>query len=140
MKMVNELADKIVDELADVEIAEKYLDDEDSLENFLDEDLTPIVQEYDKTIKCQPKTYKERVQKPDISIGLGEILIEIKILDNIDGLYRLFYQVIKYVKIAKEYLILFIIDRNDILKDEDTDDLLALAKKPKILKIIRRRQ
>ena len=138
--MGKELANEIIDRLVTIKINASVLEKEEALEDYLYTFLSPLVQKYNKTIKCQPKTYKERVQKPDISIGLGEILIEIKILDNIDGLYRIFYQVVKYIKIAKDILILFIIDRNDILKDDDTDDLLSLVKKPKTLKIIRRRQ
>ncbi len=138
--MTSELLNEIIEKLNNVKIEEKSLAEESVLEQFLLSILLPIAKKFDKTIINQPKTHSERVQKPDISIGLGEILIEIKILTDINGLYRIFYQIVKYLKIAKETLILFTIDRKDWLKDEDVNDLLALTKKPKILKIIRRRQ
>jgi hypothetical protein len=138
MSQANDLLKDILEKLASVEIQEKTLQKEELLEYFLLSELKGIISKFDTSITNQPTAYNDRKQKVDISIGLGEILIEIKILESINDLYRLFYQVIKYLKIAKKTLILFIVDRNDILKPEDKEDLKSLVKAPKTLKIIRR--
>jgi len=86
-------------------------------------------------LRRQGKSTREgRITKPDIIIGLNDILIELKFkLGKINDIYRLFYQAIKYSKIAKILLILFLYDPKKILLDSDIEDLESIDK----VKVIR---
>ncbi len=80
-------------------------------------------------VKTQEKTQKERELRPDIVIGENQVLLEIKFLErSVNEIYRLYYQAIKYAKIAKETVILFVFDPNAIFKPEDKNDLESLPK------------
>lgn len=135
-----EILNEILENLKNIKFNDNVLENEDALEKFLLSEIRPIAKKYMKNIQTQPKMIRERVQKADISIGLGEILIEIKLLENINDIYRLFYQAVKYLKNAQKALILFVYDKNNVLKEEDKEDLKALERPPKTLKIIVRRK
>ncbi len=80
-------------------------------------------------VKTQEKTHKERELRPDIVIGENHVLLEIKFLEkSVNEIYRLYYQAIKYAKIAKETVILFVFDPNAIFKPEDKTDLESLSR------------
>ncbi len=80
-------------------------------------------------MKTQDTTFKERELRPDIVIGENQVLLEIKFLErSVNDIYRLFYQAIKYAKIAKETVILFVFDPHAIFKPEDKVDLEVLPK------------
>ena len=81
-------------------------------------------------------TREGRITKPDIVIGLNDILIELKFkLEKLNDIYRLFYQAIKYSKIAKKLLILFLYDPKKLLLDSDIEDLESINK-VKVIRII----
>ena len=79
-------------------------------------------------LKTQSKSYKEGRQiRPDISLGLDDILIELKYnLKSINDIYRLFYQAIKYSKLAKKLLIMCIHDPKSKLLSNDIQDLESI--------------
>ena len=118
------------------------LSSENALEKYITKELRAIVQPHGKNIQRQPTERRERRKSADISIGIGEIIIELKILRPKHGLldlYRLFYQAVKYQKMAKQQLIIFVIDQGNILTKEDMKDLRSLGKEEGFVKIIRRR-
>ncbi|MGV9203864.1 MAG: hypothetical protein ACOC44_07555 [Promethearchaeia archaeon] len=100
-------------------------DFEDIVFRKLDETLDSKVH-----LRRQGKNTRDgREQKPDIVIGLNDILIELKFnLEKLNDIYRLFYQAIKYSKIAKQLLILFLYDPRKLLLDSDIEDLENIEK------------
>jgi hypothetical protein len=139
MERVSDLSDAIIDELTRINLNEQRITNEEILEQNVLRLLQPIAKKYHRNIQTQPRANRERLQKPDIAIGINELYIELKILTGLGDLYRLFYQTIKYMKIVNSMLILFIWDRGNYLKEEDKKDLKSLEKPPKILKIITRK-
>lgn len=132
------LLEELLSKLDHVSPNNIQLSKEKFTEKVLSKELLPIAQKYNKNIRTQARTMRGHVETPDISIGADEILIELKVLTNLNDLYRLFYQVIKYQNITKFALIICIFDINHVLEDEDKRDLKSLEHPPKILKIIRR--
>ena len=111
-----------------------------STEAKLEDKLYSLIKQQIKTkklsisIQTQDRTHLERVMRPDIILGENNILIEIKYLDkSVNDIYRLFYQAVKYSKIAKEAVILFVFDPNSIFKSEDKKDIESLLPKVKVI-------
>lgn len=112
---------------------------EEVLETLTIDVLVPIAKKYHKNLQKHPKSQRERDQIADISIGISEILIEIKLLKNLNDLYRLFYQAIKYLRLSRIAVVLFIWDTNNVLKKEDREDLMSLERPPKFIRIVSRK-
>ena len=117
-------ADKVILILNEFRIHSYEFKSEDELEKILVPYLKEKIADHKIHIITQSKFREERVLIPDIVIGEHAILIELKCLnDSINDIYRLFYQAIKYSKLAKERVILFTYDPNYIFAKEDILDL-----------------
>lgn len=125
---------KILDFLKNFKASTFHPETEEQLEEFILTSLRELLRSEKILIKAQSKTQKMRDLIPDITIGINQILIEIKYLKgNLNDIYRLFYQAVKYTKIAKEYLVFFIYDPDNLLSYEDKEDLAHLNEKIKII-------
>lgn len=94
-----------------------------------------MIKDYDRNILTFLKRQIELAEdeiilKPDIIIGSNDdIIIELKYsIKGRDDIYRLYYQAIKYSKLAKELLILFSHDPKRILTKTDIKDLESIEK------------
>ncbi len=134
---MREIIEKVTNTLKSIDIYKlKKIRTEDDFENFVVNKLDLIL---DKNIKLniQSKSYKEGRQiRPDISIGSDNILIELKYnIKSVNDIYRLYYQAIKYSKLAKTILIMCIHDPRNKLLSSDIKDLETISK-VKIIHII----
>ena len=100
---------------------------EEDFEDFVYDKLEVLIDAYDKSIllkRQQTSNRETRQLKPDIVIGLDEILIELKYnVKSLNDIYRLFYQAVKYSRIARQLLIIFVHDPQRKLTREDIEDL-----------------
>jgi hypothetical protein len=126
--------EKILDFLKKFKVSAYNPETEEQLEESIFTSLKEILRSEKILIKAQSKNQKMRTLIPDITIGLNQILIEIKYLKgNLNDIYRLYYQAVKYTKIAKDYLVFFIYDPGNLLSYEDKEDLAQLNEKVKII-------
>jgi len=121
---------RVIDTLKKIDIYNlKHINGEESFEKYVFKLLDAVVDKKYKLIR-QTKSYKEgRQMRPDISIGNEEVLIELKFnLKNLNDIYRLYYQAIKYSKIASDALILCVHDPKEKLLKSDIIDLEKISK------------
>lgn len=131
-EMINflEYEDYLIHFLKSIRLNELKINNEEELETkliiLMKKDLTLRK----KKINRQEKNSRFRVLKPDIIIGDNDYLIELKFLRNnsINDIYRLFYQAVKYSKIATKRLIFFIFDPKFKLNEEDKRDLISISR------------
>lgn len=135
---MEELKNCIVKELKTLEFQKQKLKNETDFEDFVYQKLETFLKSYDKSIllKRQITSTKETRQlKPDIIVGLNEILIELKYnITNLNDIYRLFYQALKYSRLAKYSLIFYVYDPRKELTNDDIQDLESFEK----VEVIRR--
>ena len=122
------LTEKVFNFLINFKINQYKFRDETELEDILTSSLKDFLKNDGLIIKRQSITLKARALIPDITIGQNKVLIEIKILKDLSDVYRIFYQAVKYSKIAKESLIFFIYDPDSVLKFEEIEDLKQIQK------------
>ncbi len=130
----------IIHKLATLDISNERIRNEQQFEDFVFEKLKILIKNYDRGLLTFLNTQIEFpedniILKPDIIIGSNdEIIIELKFnIKSRDEIYRLFYQAIKYSKLANELLILFSHDPNKIITETDIRDLESFEK----VKVIR---
>lgn len=126
---MEELIDAIVIDLKSIDIYQlKGIKDEKKFEEYVVKRLKKLNSKLDITI--QERSYGEGRQiRPDITIGANNILIELKYnLKKLPDIYRLYYQAIKYSKIANYKLILCIHDPPEKLIQTDIEDLEKIDK------------
>jgi len=127
---MDDLITSIINELKSIDIdLLKNIKNEPKFQEYVVKRLDTILKN-DIILKTEDKSYKEgRQTRPDISIGLDDILIELKFdLKNLNGIYRLYYQAIKYSKKAKRKLILCVHDPRNKLLTSDIKDLENIEK------------
>lgn len=127
---MDDLINKVINRLKEIDIYQlKRIKTEKQFEDYTMEKLDSIL-ERRLNLRRQDKNYSEgRKTSPDISIEGGEILIELKYdLKNINDIYRLYYQAIKYSKQAKKKLILYVHDPGEKLLISDIKDLESFDK------------
>lgn len=121
------LSNYIIDNLKNLDIPKGEIKTEKDFENFVYKKLDNLLTNYKKNIilRRQETSHQEEHQlTPDIVVGLNEILIELKYdIKGNNDIYRLFYQAVKYSKIAEQLLILFVFDPQKKLSKEDIHDL-----------------
>ncbi|MHA1342147.1 MAG: hypothetical protein ACTSO2_19425 [Promethearchaeota archaeon] len=119
----------IINDLKSIDIYKlKRIKEEKEFEDYVVKRLKKLNR--DLNIKTQDKSYREGRQiRPDITIGRNEILIELKFnLKNLEDIYRLYYQAIKYSKLAKKQLIMCVHDPKEFLLKSDIKDLESIDK------------
>ena len=115
---------KIIEFFKQFRINRFNFENEAELEAILVPSLKKLLKEDKVRVKVQSKSVQERTLIPDITIGKNQILLEIKYLrKNINDIYRMYYQAIKYSKMAKDFLIFFVYDPNGLLTYPDKEDL-----------------
>lgn len=136
---MGELINLILDELKNLDVPRKKIKNEEEFEDFVYNMLEILIDNYDRSIllKRQQTSNRETHQlKPDIIVGLNDILIELKYdIQNLNDIYRLFYQAVKYSRIANELLIVFVFDPQRKLTREDIQDL-ECNKKVSVVRIV----
>ena len=124
---MSKLINVILEELKNLDIPIKKTWAEEDFEDFVYDKLEVLIDAYDKSIllkRQQTSNRETRQLKPDIVIGLDEILIELKYnVKNLNDIYRLFYQAVKYSRIARQLLIILVHDPQRKLTREDIEDL-----------------
>lgn len=132
---MEELQKTIIHELSALDISNERITDEKQFEDFVFEKLKGLIKDYDRNILTFLKRQiefaeDEIILKPDIIIGSNDdIIIELKYnIKGRDDIYRLYYQAIKYSKLAKELLILFSHDPKRIITKTDIKDLESIEK------------
>jgi len=127
---MEQLSINIIKNLQDIDIYKiAHIKDEAKFEEYIYNRLDHLV---DKKISLmtQSKSYREgRELRPDLVIGKDDILIELKYdLKNVNDIYRLYYQAVKYAKRAKYALILCVHDPDKTLLRTDIEDLESIEK------------
>ena len=124
---MDELINLILDKLKNLDVPRNKIKNEEEFEDFVYNMLEILIDNYDRSIllkRQQTSNRETRQLKPDIIIGLNDILIELKYdIQNLNDIYRLFYQAVKYSRIANEQLIIFVFDPQRKLTREDIQDL-----------------
>lgn len=124
---MDELINLILDKLKNLDVPINKIKNEEEFEDFVYNMLEILIDNYDRSIllkRQQTSNRETRQLKPDIIIGLNDILIELKYdIQNLNDIYRLFYQAVKYSRIANELLIIFVFDPQRKLTREDIQDL-----------------
>lgn len=124
---MDELINLILDKLKNLDVPRNKIKNEEEFEDFVYNMLEILIDNYDRSIllkRQQTSNRETRQLKPDIIIGLNDILIELKYdIQNLNDIYRLFYQAVKYSRIANELLIIFVFDPQRKLTREDIQDL-----------------
>lgn len=124
---MDELINLILDKLKNLDVPRNKINNEEEFEDFVYNMLEILIDNYDRSIllkRQQTSNRETRQLKPDIIIGLNDILIELKYdIQNLNDIYRLFYQAVKYSRIANELLIIFVFDPQRKLTREDIQDL-----------------
>ncbi len=129
-KNMKELILNVITELRKIDIYKlKRIKNEADFEVYVVKLLDKIINRNIK-LNTQNKSYNEGRQiRPDISIGEDDLLIELKYnLKGINDIYRLYYQAIKYSKLANKILILCIHDPLNKLLPSDKKDLESINK------------
>lgn len=124
---MDELINLILNGLKNLDVPRNKINNEEEFEDFVYNMLEILIDNYDRSIllkRQQTSNRETRQLKPDIIIGLNDILIELKYdIQNLNDIYRLFYQAVKYSRIANEQLIIFVFDPQRKLTREDIQDL-----------------
>jgi len=124
---MDELINLILDKLKNLDVPRNKIKNEEEFEDFVYNMLEILINNYDRSIllkRQQTSNRETRQLKPDILVGLNDILIELKYdIQNLNDIYRLFYQAVKYSRIANELLIIFVFDPQRKLTREDIQDL-----------------
>ena len=124
---MDELINLILDKLKNLDVPRNKIKNEEEFEDFVYNMLEILIDNYDRSIllkRQQTSNRETRQLKPDIIVGLNDILIELKYdIQNLNDIYRLFYQAVKYSRIANELLIIFVFDPQRKLTREDIQDL-----------------
>lgn len=124
---MDELINLILNGLKNLDVPRNKINNEEEFEDFVYNMLEILIDNYDRSIllkRQQTSNRETRQLKPDIIIGLNDILIELKYdIQNLNDIYRLFYQAVKYSRIANELLIIFVFDPQRKLTREDIQDL-----------------
>ena len=124
---MSKLISVILEGVKNLDIPIKKTWTEEDFEDFVYDKLEVLIDAYDKSIllkRQQTSNRETRQLKPDIVIGLDEILIELKYnVKSLNDIYRLFYQAVKYSRIARQLLIIFVHDPQRKLTREDIEDL-----------------
>lgn len=123
---MDELINLILDKLKNLDVPRNKIKNEEEFEDFVYNMLEILIDNYDRSIllkRQQTSNRETRQLKPDIIVGLNDILIELKYdIQNLNDIYRLFYQAVKYSRIANELLIIFVFDPKRKLTREDIQD------------------
>lgn len=125
-----------MDTLKQIKVRGCEINNEKEFEPMVFNSLDKALREYDKSILIRTQevsNVEPSKLKPDITIGLNRIHIELKFKLKRNDVYRLFYQAVKYSRIAKEALIIFVYDPSKELSMEDIKDLRSFEK----VKVIR---
>jgi len=137
---MEDLKKKIIHKLSTLDTSNERIKNEEQFEDFVFEKLKILIKNYNRgllTFLNRQIEFPEDniILRPDIIIGSNdEIIIELKFnIKGRDDIYRLFYQAIKYSKLANELLILFSHDPNRIITETDIKDLESFEK----VKVIR---
>lgn len=126
---MNPIIDEVLSMLKSIRVHELKCKKEQDLEDNIVDKLKKQFKDQNIRIKTQDQTQKARILRPDIIIGNNSILIEIKMFgNNLNDIYRLYYQTVKYSKIAIDKLILFVFDPEFIFKQEDREELESMPK------------
>ena len=133
--MMDNLEDFIITFLNNIHIRSINFETEEKLEEIIYNQLKPELNAQKVRMYRQPEFHHEHLLKPDIIIGENEIIVELKIFSNFNDVYRLFYQAVKYSKLAKKLTILFVVDPKLLLKGNDIKDLENIEKIKVIQKI-----
>ncbi|OLS16539.1 MAG: hypothetical protein HeimC3_53810 [Candidatus Heimdallarchaeota archaeon LC_3] len=129
------LTDLIYSCLSSIRVHSLHTINEAELEEELIRSLKQIQTNEKFKVHQQAKTQRERLLIPDIVINDYQIVIELKFLDKtVNDIYRVYYQAIKYSKIANEAVIFFIYDPKFIFTSEDQVDVETITKVKVILK------
>jgi len=136
---MGELINLILDKLKNLDVPRNKIKNEEEFEDFVYNMLEILIDNYDRSIllkRQQTSNRETRQLKPDIIVGLNDILIELKYnIQNLNDIYRLFYQAVKYSRIANELLIVFVFDPQRKLTREDIQDL-ERNKKVSVVRIV----
>ena len=124
------ITDEIISELKDINVSQYRLKTEDDFQDLVVKKLKIKLKNHRIPIVSKKESEREpRKLIPDITIGNNTILIELKFnLQSNNDIYRLFYQALKYSKLANNLLILFIHDPDIKLTREDIKDLESIEK------------
>ena len=129
------LSDQVITFFKQLRISDYSFGTEEEFEDIICNALKKTINSQVIHIDKQSKYHKERIMRPDIVIANNLIIIELKLLSNsLNDIYRLYYQAVKYSKLAQEMVILYVYDPKFILKREDILDLESI---PKIIVICR---
>ena len=135
---MEDLKNLIILNLKDLDIHKTKFKTEKEFENYIYLNLENLIKKFDNNVLVKRQiinTKESRQLKPDIIIGLNDILIELKYdIENLNDIYRLFYQAFKYSKLAKQLLIFYLYDPRKEMTSEDIRDLESFEK----VKVIRK--
>ena len=137
---MEQLKEKIIHTLSTLDISNERIMDETHFEDYVFRKLKSLIKIYNRDLLTFMKRQIELpedniILRPDIIIGSNdEIIIELKFnIKSRDEIHRLFYQAVKYSKLANELLILFSYDPYKIITATDIKDLESFEK----VKVIR---
>jgi hypothetical protein len=124
--LIENFKPKLLKLLKNIEIPRNKFKSEDEFINYTYESINSLLNrlKFNTLLKKKAKSRKKaRELEPDIIIGYNQILLELKYKPRLNDIYRLFYQAVKYPKIAKNSVILYIFDPYKKLNREDINDL-----------------